>query len=484
LEWIGIALLPLTLTWAGGRAIIGAGDQLAAPVVRLLGLAGVLVFYPFLWGQGAALVDQLTHLILSPAPVTDGIRQLMAYAVEGVALGGWQLIDLALMGAIALELLALIFVKVVVVLVGAILYATGPLLIGLVPTETGGRIARAWGGAALALLALPVAWAVIFAIGAVLIGDTSTAGPLIGPSSTVGQLLGSVIIAIAGVATLWLCLRASREAGSIFRGQLGVLGPAIGSMRPSARAATAATGSARVANGQPAASLRGFQRRVRTAATSGVGPMGPAGQRAAEIGGGVAEVGRRGLLAGGATLAGRAARAGVSAARSGRPAAPQPHPPVSRSSASKMRSAARAVAGIPHRAASPWRERRRHARTSTANPGHSSAQPTPAPPPEPPNETPTAGRPRAGTAPLGTVTHGRETAATSSANQPPSSPAAPAASDPPPTTAVHRASDTAPVKRPPARRARRKTTDVSGPKPTPAAPPARSPRSDPEDGQR
>ena len=84
LEWIGIALLPLTLTWAGGRAIIGAGDQLAAPVVRLLGLAGVLVFYPFWWGQGAALVDQLTHLILSPAagdrwdPAVDGLRRRRA----------------------------------------------------------------------------------------------------------------------------------------------------------------------------------------------------------------------------------------------------------------------------------------------------------------------------------------------------------------------------------------------------------------------
>lgn len=37
----------------------------------------------------------------------------MDYAVDGIALGGWQLIDLTLMGAIGRELLGLIFFKVV-----------------------------------------------------------------------------------------------------------------------------------------------------------------------------------------------------------------------------------------------------------------------------------------------------------------------------------------------------------------------------------
>ena len=71
--------------------------------------------------------------------VSRGLYKLMDYAVGGVALGGWQLIDLALMGAIALALLALIFLKVVIILLGALLYATGPLMIGLVATECGRR---------------------------------------------------------------------------------------------------------------------------------------------------------------------------------------------------------------------------------------------------------------------------------------------------------------------------------------------------------
>ena len=65
----------------------------------------------------------------------------MDYAVDGVALGGWQLIDLGLMGAIGLELIGLIFLKVVVILLGALLYATGPVTIGLVPTRAGSALA-------------------------------------------------------------------------------------------------------------------------------------------------------------------------------------------------------------------------------------------------------------------------------------------------------------------------------------------------------
>ena len=154
----------------------------------------------------------MTHMVLSLPPVVSGLHKLMLYAVDGVALGGWQLIDLALMAAIALELLALIFLKVAIILLGALLYATGPLTIGLVPTDSGATITRAWCSAVGMLLLLPVAWAAVFAVGALLINDAGTAGPLIAGNSDVGTLLGGVLLAIAGLASLWLCLRAAREA--------------------------------------------------------------------------------------------------------------------------------------------------------------------------------------------------------------------------------------------------------------------------------
>ena len=142
--WIGAGLLPLTLVYATTRAMVGHGDHVAIPIVRVLSLAALLISYPYWWAQAAALINQLTHMVLTLAPVVSGLHKLMLYAVDGVALGGWQLIDLALMAAIAIELLALIFLKVAIILLGALLYATGPITIGLVPTDSGAAIARAW----------------------------------------------------------------------------------------------------------------------------------------------------------------------------------------------------------------------------------------------------------------------------------------------------------------------------------------------------
>ena len=173
----------------------------------------MLVSYPWWWSQAAAAVNQLTQFVLALPPVSHGIYKLMQYAVGGVALGGWQLIDLFLMGAIGSALLGLIFLKVVIVLLGALLYAIGPLMIALVPTDGGIVIARAWASAALALLMLPLAWSTILAVGALLINDSSTAGPLIAGQGSIASLLGGLLLAFAGLASLWLCIRAAREAG-------------------------------------------------------------------------------------------------------------------------------------------------------------------------------------------------------------------------------------------------------------------------------
>jgi hypothetical protein len=127
--WVGAALLPLTLVYATSRAALGAGHSVTAPVIRVLTLAAVLLSYPWWWSQAAAAVNQVTQFVLALPPVSHGIDRLMQYAVGGVALGGWQLIDLFLMGAIGVALLGLIFLKVVIVLLGALLYAIGPLMI-------------------------------------------------------------------------------------------------------------------------------------------------------------------------------------------------------------------------------------------------------------------------------------------------------------------------------------------------------------------
>ena len=345
--WLGVAVAPLTLVYATSRAMLGEREPVAIPVLRVLAVAAAIIVYPYLWSQGAALADQITHAILNVPAVSRGLYKLMDYAVDGVALGGWQLIDLGLMGSIALALLALIFLKVVIILLGALLYATGPLMIGLVATESGGALARAWASAVAMLLGLGIVWAALFAVGALLIGDASTAGPLIAGNSTFGTMVGGLLLAVAGLASLWLCLKVAREAAALLRMQLAVL-PV--SRRASTRtSATNATSSRARTTGQL---LRDYGSRL----ARGVGAAG--GELAAAVPGGAAlsagtravgQVGRRGILgtaaagarSGAAELAARTepllgrTRAGAVAARMARAgtAAWQADPATSRTAA-------------------------------------------------------------------------------------------------------------------------------------------------------
>jgi hypothetical protein len=263
--WLGVAIAPLSLIYATSRAMIGDGDPVAIPVLRIAAATVAVLSYPYWWSQAAALCDQVTNVILSVPAVSGGLYRLMDYAVAGVALGGWQLIDLGLMGATALALLALIFLKVVVILLGALLYATGPVMIGLVPTSAGAALARAWASAAAMLLGLGIVWAAIFAVGALLIGDSSTAGPLIAGNTTFGSLVGGLLLAVAGVASLWICLKVAREAAGILRMQLAgllMIGGATGS---------AASRGAGVGARTTGASVRAYSQRAASWPSPGPG---------------------------------------------------------------------------------------------------------------------------------------------------------------------------------------------------------------------
>ena len=313
--WLGIAIAPLTLIYATTRAMIGDGDPIAIPVLRIAAATVAIASYPYWWTQAAAAADQVTNVILSVPAVSAGLYRLMDYAVAGVALGGWQLIDLGLMAATALALLALIFLKVVLILLGALLYATGPVMIGLVPTRAGAALARAWASAAAMLLGLGIAWATVFAVGALLIGDSTTAGPLIAGNTTFGSLVGGLLLAVAGVASLWVCLKVAREAGAILRMQLSGLLVFAGAGAGSGGSSSAPTARARTTG----ASLRSYAQRLTTAASAAGGELavaGPAGARLAAAGRAGGLVGRRGLV--GTAMAAAGAGAGKAAPRAGR----------------------------------------------------------------------------------------------------------------------------------------------------------------------
>ncbi len=302
--WIGVGLLPLTLLYGTTRAMLGEARHVAVPLARVLGITALLVSYPYWWTELAAMTDTATHMVLTLRQVASGLHQLMLYAVDGVALGGWQLVDLALMAFVAIELLALIFLKVVIILLGALLYATGPITIGLVATDSGAAVARAWASAVAMLIALPVVWATLFAVGALLIGDAGTAGPLIAGHTSVGALLGGVLLAVAGAASLWICLRAAREAMGLLRMQLGGLLALSHRGSPGAARAAAPQSSA-------VSSMRRFGAKVGRAASGAAGELASAGAGGAAVvrgGRAVGYVSRHGVI-GTAASGGRAAAA-------------------------------------------------------------------------------------------------------------------------------------------------------------------------------
>ena len=315
--WIGVGLLPLTLLYGTTRAMVGERGHVAVPIARVLAIAAVLVSYPYWWTEAAAMTDTVTHMVLTLPRVATGLHQLMLYAVDGIALGGWELIDLAVMAFVAIELLSLIFLKVVIILLGALLYATGPLTIGLVATESGAAIARAWASAVAMLIALPIAWATLFAVGALLLGDAGTAGPLIAGHDSVGSLLGGVLLAVAGAATLWMCLRVAREATGLLRMQLG------GLLALSHRGSPSAARGMTSAQSSSVDSLRRFGARVASATSGAAGQLataGPSGAAVVRAGRAVGYVGRHGVLrtAAGAGRAATSALAPQAAAIVGR----------------------------------------------------------------------------------------------------------------------------------------------------------------------
>jgi hypothetical protein len=321
--WLGMAIAPLTLVYATARSWSGQGDPPHVPLTRVFVVAIALLNYGWLWSQAVALTNQITHAILAVPAVTSGVQKMFEVLIAGAALGGLPLIGLLLMGAGGLQLIVMIFVKVTLILIGALVFAIGPLMIGLVPTERGNAFARAWLTMAAGLFVLPVLWASIFAISAVLISDASSGASVIGGSSGLDHVLGGLLIGLAAIAGFWLNIKLAKGFAGLVGGQLaGLLALAGGGARAllggaGSRFGGGGGGAASSAAGA-AGSLRGFASKVGGAVSGAAGALVPAGRAGAVLagaGGAAATLARGGLIGAGGALASKgiagAARSGV-----------------------------------------------------------------------------------------------------------------------------------------------------------------------------
>lgn len=323
--WLGMAIAPLSLVYATSRAWSGQGDHPAVPLVRVFTVAVGVLSYTWLWGQLVALTNQITKAILGIPEVTTGIQKMFELLVAGGALGGLPLIGLVLMAVGGIGLLALIFLKVMLVLVGALVYAIGPLMLGLAATERGHALTRAWMSLAIGLFALAIVWASVFAISAVLINDAASGGAVLGGDSGLGRLFGGVVIAMAAIAGFYLNIKITKALAGLVGGQLtGMLalassrggGGARSLLGGAGRAGSAATGAG--GGSAAAASLRGFAAKVGGGAAGAAGALAPAGRAGAALAG-AGTLARGGLIGAGGALASRGL-AGATGSRVGQAA--------------------------------------------------------------------------------------------------------------------------------------------------------------------
>jgi hypothetical protein len=321
--WLGMAIAPLTLLYATSRAWSGQGDPPQVPLSRVLIVGIALLNYTWLWSQAVALSNQITHAILGVSAVSSGVQKMFEVLIAGVALHGLPLIGLLVMGAGGLQLIRMIFVKVALILVGALVFAIGPLMIGLVASDRGNAFARAWMTLALGLFVLPVLWASIFALAAVLISDATGGASVIGGDPGIWQVLGGLLIAMAAIAAFWLNIKLTKAFTSLAGAQLaGLLALAASGARAllsgASRAGSGAAGAA-VASGGGAASLRAFASKGGGAVAGAGGALMPAGAAGAALAG-AGKLARGGLIGAGGALAAKGV-AGVASSGVARAAA-------------------------------------------------------------------------------------------------------------------------------------------------------------------
>ncbi len=422
LTWVGVTLIPLTLTVALGRSTLGVGqDHPIAPFTRALTAIALVLIYPFAWAQLATGANQLTRAILRIPAVERGLNEQFEFIVGAGALRGVPMLGALMLLIAAALLVALVVLKLMILVAGALLYVTGVLMPGIAATERGHALGQAWITATVGLLAIPVVWTVVFAVGALLMNDADTAAGAVAGSGKLQELIGGLMLAVGSIAATGVALKIGMALASMVLSQVGGALALAGS-----RTASGGQQTATRSVGGATAKLAAFGDRLggglRQTAGSHLSGRTRTGALAALGAGGT--LARSGLLGAAATGGRRALASGAQTAR---------------------RVAQRAPAGVvASRVAAS-------ARAGWNNPGTAprwgDAPPAQAPKPSPAPDAPPPGSPGR---PPGSAAPPRPPAGEPS--HPQAAPAAPPrpASDPPPATHPSRPASRPPQPSPPA----------------------------------
>jgi hypothetical protein len=280
--WVAGAILPTTLIIATARDTALSLTFRAHPgnaLLRVIGAVFWLVLYRFSFENGVAFVNVLTHTMLSWSIVAQGLHRTVLVMFGASAIFGAGGAFLGLLGLVALVLaISLFALKVLILVVTAILFVSGPLFIALTPLPTVGYLARGWLLALVGVCLIPVGWCIIFAVaGAISLDVTNLGG---------GAHIGSRVVgAFAALVTFYVAWKWPLMVLGHVRNALGGLG-----VRPGG----ASGGGGAVSNGALAAKAQRARIGLQAAMLAGGRGLGlAAGQLGAPRGGLVGLAGRQ-----------------------------------------------------------------------------------------------------------------------------------------------------------------------------------------------
>jgi hypothetical protein len=189
--------------WAAGFAEASRASAFDA-FRRAVVAAGALVTYPTLIAQLVLAVNHLTAAVILHPRVSDGLDLALGGALAlGAVSGGLSLgLGLAAVVAALFFLAALLVMKIALTAMLCVLAVSGGLVIALYPMPIGDGLARLWLSGLVCAVAVPVVWALIFAVAGLVSGDA------LAWSGGLGGGLAALVKPFVAVACLYLAYRA------------------------------------------------------------------------------------------------------------------------------------------------------------------------------------------------------------------------------------------------------------------------------------
>ncbi len=206
---VGFGLLGATSV-AACMQFLSGNAKVAETARRTAVAAGVLVSYPVLMHSLLIGTNTLTAEMIQHPLVRDGLDKAFGEALAAAAITSGISLGLAIGAAFAvLYFLAALFVlKIGLTAALAVLSIAGALVWGLYPLSRSSWLAQAWLSCLVMVIAIPIAWACIFAAAALLASDTLVFDGGGAYNRNLGPDLAEMVKPFAAVACFWMAYRA------------------------------------------------------------------------------------------------------------------------------------------------------------------------------------------------------------------------------------------------------------------------------------